>query len=149
VENLAFYFNVSDPMVYVCRLLRKALKKKVKVIVNADESCLNSLDLALWNFSKTDFLPHCYLDADPILVSRSPILLTTDIQFTPHEQTLINLGNHVPEGFLKFQRVIEIVGKEEDELLNARDKWKHYKTLGLEITRYDLNHQTIHSYDYP
>jgi DNA polymerase-3 subunit chi len=57
---------------------------------------------------------------------------------TPHQEVLVNLGGAVPEGFERFERLIELVSQEESDRLQARTRWKHYADRGYAITRHDL-----------
>jgi DNA polymerase-3 subunit chi len=52
---------------------------------------------------------------------------------------LVNLGEQVPAGFERFERVIEVVSLDEQDRQMARSRWKHYAEHGYAITRHDLN----------
>jgi len=52
---------------------------------------------------------------------------------------LINLGQDIPPGFARFQRVIEIVGRSEEDKTPARSRFKFYRDRGYEINRHDLS----------
>ncbi len=142
VTEVAFHFNAPDRMGYACRLLRKAVGSQAKVVVTGSPDTLQQLDVALWTFSATDFVPHCRLDADQQLVAASPIILATTLQSVPHHQVLLNLDQQVPDGFERFARVIEVVGLEDEERRLARGRWKHYTDRGHAITRHDLTLKT-------
>ena len=51
---------------------------------------------------------------------------------------LVNLGAAVPEGFERFERLIEVVTVEDEDRQRARQRWKHYADRGYAITRHDL-----------
>jgi len=57
----------------------------------------------------------------------------------PHQQVLLNLGAQVPDGFERFERLIEVVSLDEADRQTARSRWKHYADHGFAITRHDLN----------
>ena len=139
MTDVAFHFNAPDPVAYACRLLRKAVGSGAKVVVVADEITLGALDIALWTFSPTDFLPHCDINADPRILVMSSIVLATSLATPPHRQILINLGEQVPTGFELFERVIEVVALDDASRQLARGRWKHFIELGYSITRHDLN----------
>ena len=44
----------------------------------------------------------------------------------------------VPQGFERFERLIEVVTGDEGDRLQARSRWKHYADRGYAITRHDL-----------
>jgi DNA polymerase-3 subunit chi len=141
VTEIAFHFNAPDRVSYICRLLRKAVGSGAKVIVSGSPDDLQKLDEALWTFSATDFVPHCYLQAGDTMVTATPVLLapdSADTELAPHHQVLLNLGTMVARGFDKFERVIEVVGFEDADRASARQRWKHYVEQGYAITRHDL-----------
>lgn len=139
VTELAFHFNAPDKVAYACRLLRKAVGNGAQVVVTGPQHTLHQLDAALWAFSSTDFVPHCDLESDARVVAASPVILATSIQGVPHQQVLVNLGESVPQGFDQFERVIEVVGLDDDDRQLARTRWKQYTDRGYTITRHDLN----------
>ena len=135
---IAFHFNASDRLVYACHLLRKAAISGARVVVTGGSDTLEQLDVALWTFSVIDFVPHCRLESEPRVLAASPVILAMSTQSAPHRQVLLNLGNQIPSGFERFERVIEVVTQEEEDRQLARSRWKHYANLGYAITRHDL-----------
>jgi DNA polymerase-3 subunit chi len=142
VTEVAFHFNAPDSLAYACRLLRKAVGSGAKVVVTGPPDTLRELDALLWTFSATDFVPHCLADSEAHVVAASPVILATSIVSTAHQQVLLNLGRLVPEGFDRFERVIELVGQDEQQRQLARARWKHYTDRGYAITRHDLTLKT-------
>ena len=138
MTDIAFHFNAPDRIGYACRLLRKATASGAKVVVTGTPETLQQLDLALWDFSPVDFVPHCFLDADANVVSASPVILAEAVFDTPRRQVLVNLGRDVPAGFDQFERVIEVVCLDEDDRMTARGRWKYYADAGHKIIRHDL-----------
>jgi DNA polymerase-3 subunit chi len=138
VTDVAFHFNAPDRMAYSCRLLRKAVANGARVVVTGHPDTLQALDAALWTFSAIDFVPHCQLDSDAFVVAVSPVVLAASLDSVPHQQVLLNLGEQVPSGFERFERVIELVGLIDEDRRQARGRWKHYTDRGHVITRHDL-----------
>lgn len=138
MTEVAFHFNAPDPVAYGCRLLRKAVASGAKLVVIGSLPVLEQLDRALWTFSPIDFVPHCFLDSESYVVAASPVILSTTTLALPHQQVLINLGQFVPDGFERFERVIEVVGMEDEDRQSARRRWKQYADQGYAITRHDL-----------
>jgi DNA polymerase-3 subunit chi len=139
VTEVAFHFNAPDKLAYACRLLRKATSSGARLVVTGEAELLRRLDVALWTFSPLEFLPHCFSTSDAVMLAASPIVLAHEVQRTPHQQVLVNLSSSVPDGFERFERLIEVV-EEGDEVdrLAARSRWKHYADRGYAITRHDL-----------
>ena len=126
-------------MAYTCRLLRKATASGARLVVRSDPEMLGALDAALWDLSPVDFVTHCGGDATDAVKARSAVLLQQAQKIVAGEAPiLVNLADDVPEGFEKFERVIEIVSTDEQERSLARGRWKHYTERGYTITRHDL-----------
>lgn len=138
MTEIAFHFNAPDPVVYACRLLRKAVNAGAKVVVTGAPATLKELDAALWAVSATDFVPHCLLRGDPRVIAASPVILTTQIESAPHQEVLLNLGESIPQGFDLFRRVIEVVSFDEGDRQLARGRWMEYTRLGYTLQRHDL-----------
>lgn len=138
MTEVAFHFNAPDKLGYACRLLRKAAGTGVRVMVTGTAATLRDLDVALWTFAPLEFLPHCYGEVTPVALAASPVVLAESVRSAPHQQVLVNLGSGVPEGFERFERLIEVVTGVEEDRQEARRRWKHYADRGYAITRHDL-----------
>ena len=142
MADIAFHLNAPDKLGYACRLLRKAHARGARVVVHGTESVLIQLDQALWRLEGPDFVPHC-VDSDPLPVQRvSPILLTalSPLNRAFEASVLVNLSDEVPEGFERFERVIEVVTAFAPAVAQARVRWKTYKAGGQEPYAHDLDH---------
>ena len=138
MTEVAFHFNAPDKLGYACRLLRKAVGSGARVMVTGDTGTLRELDVALWTFAPLEFLPHCYGEATPVALAASPVVLAESVRSAPHQQVLVNLGGSVPDGFERFERLIEVVTGAEEDRLDARRRWKHYADRGYAIARHDI-----------
>lgn len=139
MTEVAFHFNVPDKLGYACRLLRKAAGSGAKVVVTGEADLLRALDTELWTFSALEFLPHCHAaSADAQVLAASPIVLADAPRATPHQEVLVNLGTRIPDGFERFERLIEVVTQDDEDRQQARLRWKHYADRGYAIKRHDL-----------
>ena len=139
MTEVAFHFNVPDKLGYACRLLRKASAAGSRVVVTGEPEMLRTLDAELWTFSALEFIPHCHAaSAEPQVLAASPVVLADSPRGTPHQDVLVNLGGRVPEGFERFERLIEVVAQEDGDRQQARARWKHYADRGYAIKRHDL-----------
>lgn len=138
MTEVAFYFNAPDKLGYACRLLRKAVGTGARVMVTGESATLRELDVALWTFAPLEFLPHCYGEVTPAALAASPVVLAESVRSAPHQQVLVNLGACVPEGFERFERLIEVVTGAEEDRLNGRRRWKHYADRGYALARHDI-----------
>lgn len=138
MTEVAFHLNVGDKREYACRLLRKAYLKGSRLLVLGDEPTIDALDQALWLMGQGEFVPHAR-DSDPVHVLRhSPILLSASDSDGFPAKVLVNMGHVIPTAVDRFDRVIELVSGGGDDRQEARERWRHYKAVGLEPLSHDL-----------
>ena len=138
MTGVEFHFNAPDKIGYACRLLRKAARQGAQVAVTAEPAFLRELDMVLWTFEPLEFVPHCLANAAAQVVAATPIVLCDDARSSPHHDVLVNLGSEVPDGFERFERLIEVVTLDGADRSAGRTRWNHYKSRGYEITKKDL-----------
>jgi DNA polymerase III subunit chi len=138
MTDLAFHFNAPHKMQYACKLLRKATATGARVAVLAPPELLARLDVELWSFSPLDFIAHVRAPCAPEVQARTSVLLCDDAQQAQDYGVLVNLTTGVPQGFERFDRVIEVVAQDDADRQAARLRWKHYKEQGYQISRHDL-----------
>jgi len=131
VTRIDFHTNVGDPLAYACRLARKAYASGRALVVLAEPQRLAAFDEQLWTFAPLEFVPHCM--AKSPLAQETPVVLASDLNDVPHHQVLVNLGAPVPAQFARFERLIEIVGNEGDELAAGRERFRFYRDRGYAI----------------
>ena len=137
--EVAFHFNAPDRLVYACRLLRKAYLKGARLLVLADEPLARELDQRLWTMTGTEFVPHVLDGATAALLERTPIVISSaERAEAAAADVLVNLRDRWHEGCEQFARVIEVVTGESSVRDQARQRWKRYKTLGVEPQHLDL-----------
>jgi DNA polymerase-3 subunit chi len=140
VTALSFHFGVPDKLAYACRLVRKATASGAKVVVMSSADMVLAMDAQLWAISPTEFVTHCMGGANLSVKNRSQAVLVSDMgQIAAPRQILVNLSNHVPDGFEIFDRLIEVVSTQEQDRDSARHRWKHYVNQGYSITRHDIS----------
>lgn len=138
ITEVAFHFNVADPMGYLCRLLRKVLAAQRQALVLVPRTMLETLDHHLWTFSQQDFVPHALVSAPEVVRTHTPVLLASALCEVAHADVLINTLPDVPTGFEHFARVLEIVGMDEAERQSARQRWRWYSAQGYTLVRHDV-----------
>lgn len=138
MTSVAFHFNVPDKLDYACRLLRKAYAAGGRIGVVGPDEVLSALDTALWSFSALDFVPHCLATAPAPMQRSTPIVLAADCAQLQQSTVLVNLGDAVPAGFERFERLIELVDTSDADRAEARQRWRHYTERGYPIQRHDL-----------
>ncbi|AKJ29796.1 DNA polymerase III subunit chi [Caldimonas brevitalea] len=139
MTEIAFHFNVPDKLSYACRLLRKAFRSQAEVGVVGPAALLGELDRALWSFEPLEFLPHASArQAHTALAAHTRLWLAARAAEIPHQAVLVNLGDSVPEGFERFERLIEIVTPDDADRQAGRQRWKHYSDRGYEIQKHEV-----------
>ncbi len=128
-----FHVNVDHRIHYACRVVRKARSAgKTVLVYSRDDDRRARLDLALWNFSALDFLPHVTLPSP--LAPRTPVWLSAAPAEAPRDLLLLLDDAPAPDfarWFASFERVIEVVGAEQDDRARARARFKAYREAGF------------------
>ena len=138
MTEIEFHVNVPDKLHFSCRLLRKAYRSGAKAVVTAEPDLLAQLDQLLWTFLPTEFLPHCNSNAALHTLAVTPIQLADQLLNCSTDGVLINLGQHPPTHFERFQRFIEVASDQQTDVLAARLRWKHYKDRGYALRKHEL-----------
>ena len=139
MTRIDFYHDAADRLQVACRLAAKAAQQKLRVLIYApDAEVARNVDRMLWTSPPTGFLPHCMVHDR--LAADTPVLIAVDADTTPHDEILVNLGDDRPAHFARFQRLVEIVGRDESGRAAARDRFRFYRERGYEIYTHDLSH---------
>ena len=140
---IEFHTGLDDLLVFACRLLRKASRRGSAIAVTADMATLQQLDRSLWTFDERDFVPHRHSgsmsaadEADPY----TAIWLMCESELTQATaggsdlpKVLVNLGTDIQGRISGFDRVIELVGADQELADRARQRWRAYKEQGLSV----------------
>lgn len=141
MTRIDFHFNIPDPLNYACRLARKIHRGQHKALFyHPDAAQLAKLDETLWTFSAHDFIPHVMAD-DPI-APQTPIWLSTQACDGPDASLIINLGQQAPDFFSRFDRLIDVVGADEQDRQAGRIRFRFYKDRGYPIEAHDMGAKT-------
>lgn len=112
-----------------CRLADKAYGLGHTVYVfTASEARAAALDDLLWTFRQDSFVPH---ERYPLVGEEgSPVLVGTAAPATVEAQVLINLADALPEGFERYERVVELVDQHPEVLMQSRERFRQYREQG-------------------
>jgi DNA polymerase-3 subunit chi len=150
MARIDFHSHVTDKLLYCCRLSRKIMassdpERQLRTIVITGEAQeLQELDSLMWTFSKTDFLPHAWIDQEG--APETPILFVENLddlndRANAHRDILIYLHPQAPtlmDTWLeRFPRWIEVVTTQENERMAGRERFKGYRALGHELHHFD------------
>ena len=137
MTRITFYRYASDKLGFACRLATKAYDASSRLVVYAsDRQRLARFDQQLWSFQATKFVPHCFVESP--LAAETPVILATAGDALPHHDVLMNLDDEWPPFFATFERVLEIVGAEEDDKVKARARYAFYNKRGYDIQVHDV-----------
>ena len=137
MTSINFYFNADDRLHVACRLAGKAYAQKKKLLIFAPASeTARRIDNLLWTWQQLSFVPHC-LASDP-LAAKTPILITTESDNPPECDVLLNLGEECPPFFERYDRLLEIVGRDDAGRSLGRGRFRFYKERGYAIDTHDL-----------
>jgi DNA polymerase-3 subunit chi len=138
MTRIDFYFEAEDKLQVACRLSAKAAQQKLKVLIfSPDDSQAQRIDKLLWTWHATGFVPHCMTHSP--LAAQTPVLITRDPEDIPHDEVLLNLHHEWPPAFSRFQRVVEIVSRDDEDREAARGRFRFYRDRGYEIMNHDLS----------
>lgn len=142
MTEINFHHGVADPLAYACRLLHKAQQRGARVAVTADAQSLDRLDVQLWTFEPTAFVPHRRLrqgdGAEVPGAADTPIWLVERPADAPHHEVLVNLGQQVAPGFESYERLFEIVGHDDGARTAGRARLRHYRSRGYAIVMHEV-----------
>ncbi len=134
-----FYLLTTDSLEerdqFACRLIEKAFLAKHTLYVATDsEEQAAKFDLLLWSFRPDSFVPHSRLDA-----SESAPVIIGHAQFNSPLEIWLNLSQELPPTDLACRRLIEIVPTISTVQDAARQRFRHYRTLGYTLNTHNVN----------
>ena len=113
----------------VCQLCASLYRQSLKVFVYcANQQDAELVDEVLWQFDAERFVPHNLAGEGP--QRGAPIEISWQ---TPKSsrQVLVNLTASIPTFANRFVQIIEFVPVAEALKTAAREKYKHYRQLGV------------------
>jgi DNA polymerase-3 subunit chi len=138
MTRINFYIQAESRLQVACTLAAKALSRGVRMmILTADGEATEQVDRLLWTHPPIGFLPHCR--AQHRLAAVTPIILDHVAEPVVHEHILVNLRDEAPPHFSRFERLMEIVTREESDRERARARFRFYRERGYEIRTHDLS----------
>ncbi len=140
MTKINFYHLTTSPLGKALpKLLEKAISSGSNVLVKApSEEKVEQLNRELWTYTTKVFLPHGtskdgYADEQPIYL--------TAANENPNGSTILALiGEAEADNIKDFERCFYMFdGNDEEQVKNARSRWKQYKTAGFELTYWQQN----------
>ena len=132
MTRIDFYHYAEDKLRYACRLAATVAERDSRLVVFApDAHVLSAFDRLLWTFQSTRFVPHCR--ATEAIAGETPVVLAAGEDNLPHHDVLLNLAHEWPPFFASFDRLLEVVGSDEEDKQHARGRFVFYRKRGYEI----------------
>ena len=136
MTKVEFHFNVARKPQKITQLAQAILARKQTLTIHVpDEASSTEISHHLWTHDPTSFLPHSLGPSDAC--EMSSIALDWQGSHLPFDDVLLNLSPVTPLFFSRFQKVIEVVGLDEVDRANARERFKFYRDRGYEINTID------------
>ncbi len=116
-----------------CRLAQKAYDAGRQAHVHAaDAGQAARFDRLLWTFRQGSFIPHALAGTPE--AAAAPLVIDHAGEPEAPYQLLFNLADDVPPFFSRFERVIEVIGAEPDEVEAGRARYRFYRDRGYPLT---------------
>jgi len=136
MTTIDFYTNVAEPLKLAAKLIAKAYRMHGSVrVVTPDAKVSGALDRLLWLDPPLGFLPHCRMD--DAIAAETPIWIDETLEHAGPAAVLVNLHPEPPPFFSRFERLAEIVGGNEAELMAGRARFRYYRERGYEMRQHD------------
>ena len=136
MTGIDFHSDVSQPLLYAARLVRKAMQQQQALVLLCAAPQVSALEEAIQSLDKTSVVPACTSDAPAAVVQRSLVTIAHDAHQAPARGWLVNLTQAWPDGFEAFEKVIEVIAVDEAAVDAGRQRWQQYKAKG-----YPLQHR--------
>lgn len=137
MTRVDFYFNATDKRSVALRLAAKAYQAGQNTLLyTTDPALAAELDTDLWTAQQLAFIPH--VRCGHALAAQTPVLIGGCVDALAACDVVINLDAQPPEGFSRFQRLIEIVGLDEEDRRQARGRYRYYQERGYALHAHDL-----------
>ncbi|MCD8504320.1 MAG: DNA polymerase III subunit chi [Burkholderiaceae bacterium] len=144
MTRVDFAFNADARVQQAARSILRHVNRGARLFVYCDDpDRMTQIDQALWSVSDTSFVPHERLldeqtETLPIyLVDQAawPLVATR----VTEADWLVNLDDDCPPEPTLFTRVLEIVSCDEVDRELARQRWRQYQAMGLDLHAHQLS----------
>ncbi len=124
---------------FAVKICEKAIARRNKIVIQT-QSKEDSLTLSaqLWEQKAESFLAHDIMNTLQPTPDTSPIIIGDDITSAPHHDILINLTSQRTPHFSHYNRLIEIVDQQPQNLKASRENFSFFKQRGYDIQVHKL-----------
>jgi DNA polymerase-3 subunit chi len=137
MTTIDFYTHVDDRLAVAARIVAKAYAAHGSVrVLTPDATTTDALDRLLWVIPALAFLPHCRMDS--AVAAETPIWIDERVAHEGPAAVLVNLQRDPPPFFSRFERLAEIVGRDDDDVAAGRVRFRFYRERGYELRTHNL-----------
>ncbi|MGH8371694.1 MAG: DNA polymerase III subunit chi [Gammaproteobacteria bacterium] len=136
MTQIDFYIlSNRSRMQFICQLAEKIFGLGHRIFIHTEsEQDARALDDLMWVFRDRSFLPHGRAGKDP----EAAIQIGSGDEPAGEFQVLVNLAAQVPSFFSRFDRVAEVVDKDEQVRTHGRERFRFYKDRGYPLETHTL-----------
>ena len=144
MTDIDFYILDNDmPLArerMACRLAEKVYRLGRSVFIHtASATDSHRLDDLLWTFRDGSFVPHTL--AGQVIEPQTseaatPVMIGHDENPPDFSDVLINLSTEVPLFFSRFDRVTEIIGRQDKA--SGRERFRFYRDRGYPLKSHNI-----------
>jgi DNA polymerase III subunit chi len=117
---------------FACQEIEKAFHAEERVLVWLDNDAdVAAFDDLLWTYADRSFIPHEVIGPDSDW-DDSPVLLSAAREPSSAPQVIVNLASTAPPGLEHATRIVEVIDADAARRQAGRERFKHYRTLGVE-----------------
>ena len=129
-DATALEIRKAEARAMFVRMAELPLDDPERIRIRDDAVELQSFDELLWTFADRSFVPH-EIFSDAQQWRDTPVLLGFQAQPQQPFDLLLNLGSEVPAAAARAGRIAEIVDAQEPRRRAGRNRFRHYRELGL------------------
>lgn len=126
---------------FACSVTAKAWRSGNRVHIhtaNAEEA--DMIDDMLWTFRDISFVPHEQLGND--VDEETPVTIGHGNDYPGDTDVLVNLDYSIPEFSSAFERIVEIVGGNDEKKQHARRRYRDYRNGAYEVHDHKIEQST-------
>lgn len=128
MTNIQFLFNVSDKDAIIYKIVKSNFNKNRSCLIYFDnDSAISNFSQILWSKDTCSFYPHQIKETE----KDNRICLSSDPQLM--DDILINGTNQTIKYFSRYQKFYELVGTQESDKADARERFLFYKDCGYKL----------------
>jgi DNA polymerase III, chi subunit len=136
MTTIDFYTGVAQPLRLAAKLVAKAWRLHGSVrVLTPDANTTGALDRLMWQDPPLAFIPHCRMSSP--MASETPIWIDETLEHSGPAAVLVNLHPEPAPFFSRFERLAEVVGADDAQLLAGRARFRFYRERGYELRRHD------------